>query len=75
MTTRLQLGLLGTLLVSAIWPAAAQPQNYPPRTITFVVPFAAGGLTDVPARILAAMMQERIGRTSCSRTSPAVRAS
>jgi tripartite-type tricarboxylate transporter receptor subunit TctC len=28
-----------------------------------VVPFAAGGLTDVPARILAAMMQERIGQT------------
>ena len=59
---RLRLGLLGTLLVSAIWPAAAQPQNYPTRTITFVVPFAAGGLTDVPARILAAMMQERIGQ-------------
>jgi tripartite-type tricarboxylate transporter receptor subunit TctC len=28
-----------------------------------VVPFAAGGLTDVPARILAAMMQERIGQS------------
>src|SRR5206468_7695404 len=28
----------------------------------FAVPFAAGGLTDVPARILAAMMQERIGQ-------------
>jgi tripartite-type tricarboxylate transporter receptor subunit TctC len=61
LTNHLRLGLLGALLVSAIWPAAAQPQNYPTRTITFVVPFAAGGLTDVPARILAAMMQERIG--------------
>jgi tripartite-type tricarboxylate transporter receptor subunit TctC len=28
-----------------------------------VVPFAAGGLTDVPARVLAAMMQERIGQS------------
>jgi tripartite-type tricarboxylate transporter receptor subunit TctC len=28
-----------------------------------IVPFAAGGLTDVPARILAAMLQERIGQT------------
>src|SRR5215510_4145300 len=59
---RLQLGLLGTLLVSAIWPAAAQPQNYPTRTITFVVPFAPGGLTDVPVRVMAAMLQERIGQ-------------
>ena len=62
MTHRLRLALLGALLVSALSPAAAQPQNYPNRTITFVVPFAAGGLTDVPARILAAMMQERIGQ-------------
>ena len=59
---RLRLALLGALVVSAMWPASAQPQNYPNRTITFVVPFAAGGLTDVPARILAAMMQERIGQ-------------
>jgi tripartite-type tricarboxylate transporter receptor subunit TctC len=63
MTSHLRLSLLGALLLSAIWPAAAQPQNYPNRTITFVVPFAPGGLTDVPARILAAMMQERIGQT------------
>jgi tripartite-type tricarboxylate transporter receptor subunit TctC len=62
MTSRLQLSLLGALFLSAIWPAAAQPKNYPNRTITLVVPFAAGGLTDVPARILAAMMQERIGQ-------------
>ena len=62
MTNRLRLSLLGALFLSAIWPAAAQPQNYPNQTITLVVPFAAGGLTDVPARILAAMMQERIGQ-------------
>ena len=62
MMNRLRLAVLGALVVGAIWPAAAQPQNYPSRTITFVVPFAAGGLTDVPARILAAMMQERIGQ-------------
>ena len=62
MTNHLRLALLGALVASAIWPTVAQPQNYPNRTITFVVPFAAGGLTDVPARILAAMMQERIGQ-------------
>jgi tripartite-type tricarboxylate transporter receptor subunit TctC len=59
---RRKLGLLCALLTATIWPAVAQPQSYPNRPITFVVPFAAGGLTDVPARILAAMMQERIGQ-------------
>ena len=28
-----------------------------------IVPFAAGGLTDVPARVLAAMLQDRIGQS------------
>jgi len=64
MTSRLQLclPLVGTLLVSMIWAGGAQAQNYPNRPITFVVPFAPGGLTDVPARLVAAMMQERIGQ-------------
>src|SRR5215467_10356371 len=40
--------------------ADARAQSYPNRPVTFVVPFAPGGLTDVPARVLAAEMQERI---------------
>jgi len=51
------------LLVAALGAAGAAAQSYPTRTITMVVPFAAGGLTDVPARVLAAMMQERIGQS------------
>ncbi|HEX4556116.1 MAG TPA: tripartite tricarboxylate transporter substrate binding protein [Xanthobacteraceae bacterium] len=54
------LALAGALAAGAV---PAQAQNYPSRAITMVVPFAAGGLTDVPARILAAMMQERIGQS------------
>jgi len=42
---------------------AVRAETYPSRPITMVVPFAAGGLTDVPARVLAAMMQERIGQS------------
>ena len=42
-----------------LW-SAAHAQNYPNRPITFVVPFAPGGLSDVPARVLAAMMQEKL---------------
>jgi tripartite-type tricarboxylate transporter receptor subunit TctC len=62
MTRFLRAGLVGALLMGAIEPAAAQPQNYPARPITMIVPFAVGGLTDVPARVLAAMLQERIGQ-------------
>jgi tripartite-type tricarboxylate transporter receptor subunit TctC len=64
MTThpRIWLLSLAALLVGMNPAANAQQQNYPNRTITFVVPFAPGGLTDVPARVVAAMMQERIGQ-------------
>jgi tripartite-type tricarboxylate transporter receptor subunit TctC len=61
MTRVLGVGLLAALIASA--PAVAQVQDYPTRAVTIVVPFAAGGLTDVPVRILAAMMQERIGQS------------
>jgi tripartite-type tricarboxylate transporter receptor subunit TctC len=63
MTTRSQpsLALLGALLASMVLAAGASAQTYPNRPITFVVPFAPGGLSDVPGRVLAAEMQERIG--------------
>jgi len=61
MTTPLRLGLalIGALLTLA---GGAQAQNYPNRAITMVVPFPPGGLTDVPARVFAAMLQQRIGQ-------------
>jgi tripartite-type tricarboxylate transporter receptor subunit TctC len=55
--------VLSAIMIAALGAAGASAQNYPNRTITMVVPFAAGGLTDVPARVLAAMLQERIGQT------------
>jgi tripartite-type tricarboxylate transporter receptor subunit TctC len=60
MTRRL---LVWALLSGIIIAGPAGAQNYPTRPITFVVPFAAGGLSDVPGRILAAEMQERIGQS------------
>ena len=51
------------LLIAALGATDAPAQTYPSRPITMVVPFAAGGLTDVPARVLAAMLQERIGQS------------
>ena len=59
---QLRLGLLAAFVVGALSPTAAPAQSYPTRPITMIVPFAVGGLTDVPARILAAMLQERIGQ-------------
>ncbi len=40
---------------------SANAQNYPSRAITIVVPFAQGGLTDVPVRLFASIMQEKLG--------------
>jgi tripartite-type tricarboxylate transporter receptor subunit TctC len=55
--------LLASALLGVIVAAPAGAQNYPTRPVTFVVPFAAGGLSDVPGRVLAAEMQTRIGQS------------
>ena len=55
--------LLAWALLGALIAAPANAQNYPTRPVTFVVPFAAGGLSDVPGRVLAAEMQTRIGQS------------
>ncbi len=47
----------------ALAATTAQAQQYPARTITLVVPFAPGGLSDVPGRILAAELQQRTGQS------------
>src|ERR671922_40853 len=48
--------LIGAVLSLAAGPAQAQ-EKWPQRTVTLVVPFAAGGSTDLIARILAQHMQ------------------
>ncbi|MBV9970725.1 MAG: tripartite tricarboxylate transporter substrate binding protein BugD [Xanthobacteraceae bacterium] len=47
-------------LAAAIAPAAAQ--SYPNRPITIIVPFAAGGPTDVLARVLGERMRTALGQ-------------
>ena len=50
---------LATLLAAS---AAAQ-DRYPSRPITLIVPFAAGGSTDVIARVVAEAMRDPLGQT------------
>ncbi len=53
------------LAVCAAWPAAAQEAtDFPASTVKIIVPFAAGGPTDVVARILAELLSERWGGKS-----------
>lgn len=52
------------LLISCVVVSGfANAQTYPDRTITLVVPFAAGGPTDVVARMMAIPMSKSLGQT------------
>src|SRR3978361_1219140 len=48
---------------AALWPLAVRAQTFPSRSITLIVPFAAGGPTDVLARSLAEHMRGTLGQT------------
>src|SRR5580704_11061683 len=54
--------VLRTVLAAAVAAAHAQAP-YPNRGIRFIVPYAAGGLPDTVARIVAQQLQERIGQS------------
>ena len=47
---------------AAAFATAAAAQGYPSRTLTLIVPFAAGGPTDTLARILAERMSRPLGQ-------------
>ena len=48
------------LTIALGWHLSALAQDYPSKAITFVVPFAAGGPTDVVARTLAQVMTKSL---------------
>ena len=55
-------GLVAVAGLSAV-PAQAQAPAYPTRSITMIVPFAAGGPTDIIARIVTADMAKTLGQS------------
>lgn len=60
LTRRASLGLLGALATP--WLARAQ-SDYPNRIIKLIVPYAAGGSSDVVARFIAERMRDRLGQS------------
>src|SRR5258707_287686 len=60
MTIMLQRVLLIALLAIAGMPARAA--DYPVRPVSFIVPYAAGGATDLMARLLGQRLEQRLGK-------------
>lgn len=57
-------GLVAALgLATTVLATSASAQTYPSKPISLIVPFAAGGPTDVLARTLAASMTKNLGQT------------
>jgi len=55
------LTLVAALLVASM-PAIAPAQDYPSRPIRLIVPFAAGGLNDVVARLVGPYLERALGQ-------------
>ena len=59
-TRRSSLALLAGIAITPL--AAFAQQDYPTRPITLVVPYGAGGTTDISARQMATMAEKILGQ-------------
>jgi len=59
---RLIAAAAGTALLSSTLPGVARAQAFPNKPITLIIPFPAGGVTDVQFRVLAQLAQKELGQ-------------
>src|SRR6266850_8465747 len=55
--------MAAAVLLMAAGIAGAQAEDYPARTVTIIVPFAAGGPADITGRIVADIFNHHLGQT------------
>ena len=56
------MALFGLSVTAILVSASAQAQAYPSKPIKMIVPFPAGGTTDIVARLVAQRMSESMGQ-------------
>ncbi|ANN67065.1 hypothetical protein BAU06_12875 [Bordetella bronchialis] len=62
LTRRAALGIAATLAGAAVFSSAWAQGAYPDRPIQLIVPYSAGGPTDVAARVMAQTLSQRLGQ-------------
>jgi tripartite-type tricarboxylate transporter receptor subunit TctC len=61
-TRRGALGLAGGALAAPVLARQGFAQSYPTKPVTVIIPFGAGGTTDVVGRIICEKLQQRLGK-------------
>src|SRR5262245_65631477 len=54
--------VFAAMVALTAWVPLAQAQNFPARPVTLIVPFPAGGTTDVGLRALASATEKHLGQ-------------
>lgn len=75
MQRRTLIALCATLATVAVLPSSWAQAAYPNRAISLIVPYGAGGVTDVIARALAQGMSKQLGQTIVIENKPGAGAS
>ena len=58
-----RIGMMVLAAALSAWTSLAEAQNFPARPLTLVVPFPAGGATDVALRSLASATEKHLGQS------------